>query len=113
MSTNPRRDIFKKEQSQAEGFLWDKLRDGVDGETFRHQVAVGPYTADFLCLNAKLIVDVAYTHSDNKRAEAREKVLATLGYKIHRVKDADILADPDAAAKDVAKALAARKKELK
>jgi very-short-patch-repair endonuclease len=45
--------------SQAEQKLWHHLRrKQVNGLRFRRQFPVGPYFADFVCLRARLIVEV-------------------------------------------------------
>jgi very-short-patch-repair endonuclease len=45
--------------SEAEKTLWQALRrKSVNGLRFRRQFPVGPYFADFICLPARLIVEV-------------------------------------------------------
>ena len=113
MSESRQKDRFQKEEKEAEGLLWARLRDGHGGHKFRHQVTVGPYIADFLSLPLKLIVDIDAAHSDNKRNEARVKVLKTLGYEVIRLKDSDVLANVDAALAEITKALSQREKATK
>lgn len=45
--------------TDAEKYLWLQLRDRrLAGFKFRRQVPVGPYFVDFICWQAKLIVEV-------------------------------------------------------
>ena len=49
---------LRRQASEAERVLWMHLRGRrLDGSKFRRQVPIGPYIADFLCLEAKLIVE--------------------------------------------------------
>ncbi len=113
MSESRQKDRFQKEEKEAEGLLWAKLRDGHGGHKFRHQVTVGPYIADFMTLPLKLIVDIDAAHSDNKRNEARVKVLKTLGYEVLRLKDGEVLENVEGALKEITKAIAQREKTKK
>ncbi|MCI0466615.1 MAG: endonuclease domain-containing protein [Beijerinckiaceae bacterium] len=42
----------------AETMLWRGLRNRGIGAKFRRQVPLGPYVADFLCIEARLIVEL-------------------------------------------------------
>jgi very-short-patch-repair endonuclease len=45
--------------TNAEKLLWQELRRGkLTGARFRRQVPIGPYVADFACLQNKLIVEL-------------------------------------------------------
>jgi very-short-patch-repair endonuclease len=47
-----------REMTVAETMLWRGLRNRALGVKFRRQVPVGPYIADFLCVDARLIVEL-------------------------------------------------------
>ncbi len=50
---------LRTEQTDAEWKLWHKLRaHRFGGYKFKRQFPVGPYIADFVCLKAKLIVEL-------------------------------------------------------
>ncbi|HUO97736.1 MAG TPA: endonuclease domain-containing protein, partial [Rhizomicrobium sp.] len=52
------RDLSKR-MTDAETILWSRLRrDAADGFRFRRQHPIGPYIADFVCVRAKLVVEV-------------------------------------------------------
>lgn len=50
---------LRADMTDAERLLWSKLSRGqLDGWRFRRQAPVGPYFADFLCMEARLIIEV-------------------------------------------------------
>src|SRR5437762_3088360 len=50
---------LRETATDAERLLWRELRNKqLRGFRFRRQVSIGPYFADFACLEAKLIVEV-------------------------------------------------------
>ncbi len=49
---------LRRNQTEAERILWERLRDRrLAGFKFRRQHRVGPYYADFVCTEARLIVE--------------------------------------------------------
>ncbi len=45
--------------TDAEARLWIRLRgQQMDGHRFRRQVPIGPYVVDFVCLKARLLIEV-------------------------------------------------------
>jgi very-short-patch-repair endonuclease len=68
------------------------------GVKFRRQVPVGPYTADFLSLEAGLIVEVDGSQHAGEQYEhdrIRDAYLKTRGYAVHRVWNRDALLNTD------------------
>ncbi|MEQ1715063.1 MAG: endonuclease domain-containing protein, partial [Hyphomicrobium sp.] len=70
--------------------MWNKLRNRqIGGFKFVRQEAIGPYFADFVCRERKLIVEVdGGTHSSEAEIAAdvvRSKYLETSGYRLIRV----------------------------
>jgi very-short-patch-repair endonuclease len=49
---------LRREMSLPEAMLWKRLRRGSIGAKFRRQHPIGPYVADFCCLEARLVVEV-------------------------------------------------------
>ena len=71
---------LRRDQTPAEAKLWRALKGGqLEGFKFRRQVAFDRYFADFVCLEAKLIVELdGGQHSeaevyDSRRTEALER----------------------------------------
>ena len=51
--------ILRRDRTEAEARLWRYLRNRqMEGAKFRFQAPVGPYVADFLCVEARLIVEL-------------------------------------------------------
>jgi very-short-patch-repair endonuclease len=80
---------LRKNLTPWERKLWQVLRNrGVKEAKFRRQFKIGPYVADFCCLEAQLIVELdGGQHSEikNKQSDAiRQKYLESLGYKVLR-----------------------------
>ena len=50
---------LRREMTPAERKLWQHLRDGqLDGAHFRKQYAIGHYILDFVCIKAKLVIEI-------------------------------------------------------
>jgi very-short-patch-repair endonuclease len=59
--------------SDAEEKLWRFLRrKQVDGLRFRRQFPLGPYFADFVCLPARLVIEVDSSQHGETRQEAHD-----------------------------------------
>ena len=75
--------------------LWEKLRARrLGGFKFTRQVPIATYFVDFLCREAKLIVEVdGATHGTEDEIEAdiaRTNHLKKLGYHVTRISNADV-----------------------
>jgi very-short-patch-repair endonuclease len=86
--------------TKAESVLWKLLRaHRLDGMAFRRQTPIGPYIADFVCHDAKLIVEADGAHhaeGDNIAADRRrDEFLRARGYKVMRFTNTEILEDRD------------------
>src|SRR4051794_17793323 len=69
---------LRRDSTEAETALWRRLRGrGVDGAKFVRQEPIGPYIADFVCRNKKLIIEIdGGQHAEKvERDEARTKHL--------------------------------------
>jgi very-short-patch-repair endonuclease len=76
---------LRRENTEAEALLWRALRNGHAGAKFRRQVPIGPYVADFLCHELKVIVEVdGGQHCENAADTARTEYLNRLGYEVLR-----------------------------
>jgi very-short-patch-repair endonuclease len=78
--------------TKAETLLWGALRNhGLDGHKFRRQTPIGPYFADFACLDRKLVIEAdGRTHNSDEAAvrdAARDAWFARAGYRVLRVSD--------------------------
>jgi very-short-patch-repair endonuclease len=49
---------LRREMTNAEVILWRGLRGRGIGAKFRRQVPIGPFVADFVCVDARLVVEL-------------------------------------------------------
>ena len=73
--------------SGTEWRLWYRLRSRqLLGHKFRRQVPIGPYVADFACLETRLVVEVdGEQHGDQLVYDAsRDHWLSELGFRVLR-----------------------------
>ena len=90
---------LRKNMTDAERFAWQRLRyRQIGGHKFRRQVPIGPFVADFVCLECRLIVELdGGQHADRIGADAaRTKWLRDQGFKVLRFWNHDVLQDWDA-----------------
>ena len=97
-----RQNIFRARQlrveaTDAEARLWVHLRNrSLGGFKFRRQFPVGPYVADFVCIERKLIVELdGGQHADNPADERRTRFLELRGYRVIRFWNPDVLSNTD------------------
>ena len=85
--------------TDAERLLWSKLRKRqVLGSRFRRQHPVGGYIVDFVCIEAKLIIEVdGGQHAEQQRYDdARTDWLSNQGYRVIRFWNHEILTNFEA-----------------
>ena len=78
--------------TDAEGTLWYRLRaHRLNGHKFVRQEPIGPYTVDFICREARLIIEVdGGQHADSPRDVVRDKWLTDRNYRILRFWNNDV-----------------------
>ncbi len=104
---------LREDQTEAERQLWRRLRNRLlGGFKFVRQEPVGPYFADFVCREEKLIVEVdGATHStdDERRRDAkREEFMRERGYRIARFVNDDVYRNMDGVLETILAALEGR-----
>lgn len=83
--TNPHATRLRRDMTDAERKLWLALRDRrLDGFKFRRQSTIGPYVVDFLCIEARLIVEVDGGQHNANIDAPRTRFLEERGYRILR-----------------------------
>jgi very-short-patch-repair endonuclease len=88
--------------------VWEALRNRrLDGWRFRRQYAIDRFIVDFYCAEARLIVEVdGPIHAGSVRLDAaRQVVLERRGFRVSRLTNAEVNADPAAAVVRVRHAL--------
>jgi very-short-patch-repair endonuclease len=98
---------LRRELTDTERKLWYVLRNRqLDGVKFRRQQPIGPFIADFVCQERRLIVEAdGGQHADNVRDARRTAFLESKGYRVLRFWNNDILTNLDGVAEVIAAAL--------
>ena len=91
---------LRRNETLSERKLWQALRrKQVLDVRFRRQHPIGPYFADFVCLRAKLVIEVdGPSHLDAAQLaydEGRTRWLEREGYRILRLWNLDVLTNLD------------------
>jgi 5-methyltetrahydrofolate--homocysteine methyltransferase len=84
---------MRKNPTEAEDKLWQAIRDRKLEYKFRRQHPVDKFIADFVCIEAKLIIEVdGEIHSTQKEYDnARTYILNDIGYRVIRFSNKDVL----------------------
>ena len=80
---------LRSEMTNAETMVWRALRGGrLGGAKFRRQVPIGPYVADLLCFDARLIIELdGPSHDDPEQRDHdrhRDGWLVSQGFRVLR-----------------------------
>ena len=89
----------RKNQTEGESILWDRIRDKGLGVTFLRQFIIEDYIVDFVCRESRLIIEVdGGYHCQYQQMlddKARERRLDELGFKVIRFSNEEILTGID------------------
>ncbi len=84
--------------TDAEKAVWSMLRSRqIAGHRFRRQVPLGQYIADFVCHEARLIIEIdggQHDHAASRDIE-QSRFLEGQGYRILRLWNNDVLGNPE------------------
>jgi very-short-patch-repair endonuclease len=88
---------MRREPTEAEAKLWYLLRNRRFAQfKFRRQLPIGNYIADFVCLEARLIIEAdGSQHAESERDLVRDAYLHAQGFRLLRLWNSDILARSD------------------
>jgi BirA family biotin operon repressor/biotin-[acetyl-CoA-carboxylase] ligase len=91
---------LRNQATPAERLLWRYLSRAQTGAKFSRQMQIGPFFADFLCRELKLIVEVdGFSHDLRPDYDtARDFWLRGAGYHVLRFTNAEVLGDVEAVA---------------
>jgi len=91
--------VRQTRRQNAEHRLHELLRHRkLKGYRFRRRHAVGPFVVDFICVEQALIVELAADqHALGLPADAHRRVfLESLGFRVLRFWDSEVVSDPKA-----------------
>ena len=104
---------LRKNSTDAERMLWSELRDHrLNGASFRRQVPIANYIADFMCHAAKLAIELDGGQHFSDDAEqtdaARSAVIEANGFRVLRFSNHDVTTNRAGVLEVIATALAER-----
>jgi very-short-patch-repair endonuclease len=84
---------LRRNQTPAEALVWSALRRGqLDGHHFRRQFPKGAYIFDFVCLAAKLVIEIDGSSHDQTVAydDVRTRYIEDMGFRVIRFSNEDV-----------------------
>lgn len=103
--------VLRQTPTDAEALLWYHLRDRrLAGYKFRRQRPIGPYIADFICLDVGLVVELdGGQHVEAAAYDARRThFIETQGHRVLRFWNGEVLTQTDAVRERILEALRER-----
>ncbi|HEY1257686.1 MAG TPA: DUF559 domain-containing protein [Stellaceae bacterium] len=88
---------LRRRSTRAEFVLWRHLRDRqLAGFKFVRQEPIGPYFADFVCRERRLVIEVDGGHHAESATDAkRDATMRKLGYRTVRIWNNEVLGNID------------------
>ena len=97
---------LRKQPTDAERLLWQRLRNGQLGVKFRRQHPYLNYVLDFVCLERKLVIEVdGSQHAERGSDRTRDGHLRASGFRVLRFWNNEVLAQTDAVLEKIISAL--------
>lgn len=100
------RKKLRNNSTDAEKRLWLFLKNKqLNGRKFTRQHSIGNYIVDFYCAKERIIVELDGEHHFEEEQkiydEKRTKYFETLGFKVIRFRNVDVLFDTDSVLKRI------------
>jgi very-short-patch-repair endonuclease len=85
--------ILRKQSTDVERKFWNEVRHSrLGGFKFKRQYSIGPYIVDFICTEARLVVELdGGQHADNVSDQSRDAYLGNAEYKVLRFWNTDVM----------------------
>jgi very-short-patch-repair endonuclease len=104
---------LRKNSTDAERILWSELRDHrLNGVSFRRQVPIANYIADFMCHAARLVIELdgGQHFSDGQEAAdtKRSTIIEAKGFRVLRFSNHDVMTNRAGVLEVIATAIAER-----
>jgi very-short-patch-repair endonuclease len=103
---------LRRNSTGAERILWSQLRDHrLNGVSFRRQVPIVNYIADFVCHAARLVIELdggQHFSDDQEAADARRSaVIEAKGFRVLRFSNHDVMTNRAGVLETIAAVVAA------
>jgi very-short-patch-repair endonuclease len=97
--------------------VWQWIRNRqICGQKFRREFPVPPYTADFCCVDLRLVLEIDgadhSTAAGQQRDRVRDEILARQGFLVVRIPGYDVLREPERVIAQIEKCVRDRMQEL-
>ena len=97
--------------------VWQWVRNRQIGkQKFRREYPIPPYTADFSCVELKLVLEIdgddRLTAEGAERDRVRDAFLRRLGYRVVRIRGYDVLREGERVVERIRREVAERMREL-
>jgi very-short-patch-repair endonuclease len=104
---------LRRNSTDAERIIWSELRGNrLNGASFRRQVPIGRYIADFVCHTAQLVIELdggQHFSDEGERADRqRSAVIEAKGFKVLRFSNLDVTANRTGVLETIATAVSER-----
>ena len=104
---------LRKNSTDAERLLWAALRSHrLNGASFRRQVPIENYIADFVCHAALLVIELDggqhYSNQAEQKDAARSALIEAKGFQVLRFGNHDVMTNRDGVLEAIAAAVAER-----
>ena len=104
---------LRKNSTAAERILWSELRDHrLNGASFRRQVPVATYIADFVCHAAKLVIELDggqhFSDAQEVADARRSAIIEAKGFRVLRFSNHDVMTNRVGVLETIAAAVAER-----
>jgi len=107
---SPHARRLRRDETDAERRLWSRLRNRqLGGFKFRRQETVGRCVADFACVECRLIVEAGGGQHSDEVDRARTEYLQSLGWKVLRFWNNEVLRNTDGVLEAILRACDERK----
>ncbi len=98
--------LLRSNMTEAERKIWYRFRaHRLGGYSFKRQMPVGPYIVDFVCLQARLIVEIDGGQHGTGRDAARHDWLAKQNFRVLRFWNNDVHSNLDGVMQTIADVL--------
>jgi very-short-patch-repair endonuclease len=101
---------LRKDSTDAEQIIWNAVRaHRLNGASFRRQLPIGPYVADFVCRAATLIIEIDggqhFEPQGLRRDSRRDAFLSSKGYRILRFNNHEVMTNREGVLETIASAI--------
>jgi very-short-patch-repair endonuclease len=113
-------EFARAERATANEFastVWQLIRNRrIANQKFRREYPIPPYTADFCCVELKLILEIDgvehFTEDGRQHDRVRDDFLESQGYRVVRIAGHDVLREPSLCLKKIEEEVKKRMREL-